>query len=99
MEDLDHLRLAPDSEAGRKNFSFLVFQRLHFFLSFFWLFMRFGTMGRPSKHEERDQELAAIPSQPGEQGDAVFGQADEGGPNYRQVSIQGKCISAEVVLT
>ncbi|RMY42210.1 hypothetical protein D0866_00063 [Hortaea werneckii] len=42
-------------------------------------------MGRPSKHEERDQELAAIPSQPGEQSDAVFGQADEGGPNYRQV--------------
>ncbi|KAI6857863.1 amino acid transporter [Hortaea werneckii] len=42
-------------------------------------------MGQSSKYEERDQELAAVPSQPGEQGDAVFGQADEGGPNYRQV--------------
>lgn len=56
-------------------------------------------MGQSSKYEERDQELAAVPSQPGEQGDAVFGQADEGGPNYRQVGVQGECISAETELT
>lgn len=57
-------------------------------------------MGQSSKYEERDQELAAVPSQPGEQGDAVFGQADEGGPNYRQVSVlRGECINAETELT
>lgn len=99
MEVLDHLRLDPDSEAGQKNFSFSLCLRVFAPFLSIWYFMRWSTMGQSSKYEERDQELAAVPSQPGEQGDAVFGQADEGGPNYRQVGVQGECISAETELT